>query len=210
MIKNFNTEDFYEDEVMGLTDSNLPDPITLEYYNRLANREIFWNDDIDEELVEMSMQIIKWNREDKNIPVENRTPIKIYINSNGGCVNSVFNFINVIQLSKTPIYTIGMGKCYSSGGLLLIAGHKRLIFEDTNCLVHDGSTGAFGAVGKVMDSLEFTQKVEERIKQFIIKNTNITSKLYDKNYRRDWWLSAEETIEMGMADKIITDLDEIL
>jgi len=210
MVKDFDVDTLYDDDIKSLAQLNLPDPSTLDYYNRLAHREIFWNAEIDESLIEISMLILKWNREDKNVEIENRIPIKIYINSDGGCVNSVFNFINIIQLSKTPVYTIGMGKCYSSGGLLLMAGHKRLIFEDTACLVHDGSTGAFGTTGKVIDSLEFTQKIEDRIKKYILKNTKITSKLYDKNYRRDWWLSAEEIVEMGIADKIITDLDEIL
>ena len=91
-----------------------------------------------------------------------------------------------------------------------MAGHKRYIFKDTTFLLHDGSTGAFGSVSKVVDSLEFTQKTEKRMKEFILSNTDIDEDLYDKNYRRDWFMFSDEIIKYGVADKIITDLNEIL
>jgi len=209
-IKDFNIDFLYEDEVKDLTKGVLPEPDLLDFYNRLSRRQIFWNTEIDEALVDMSMQIIQWNSEDKDKKQEDKVPIKIYINSNGGCLTSVMNFINLIKLSKTPVYTIAMAKAYSSGGLLLMAGHKRFVFPDTTCLIHNGSTGAYGDTGKVMDNLEFTQKLEERVKKYILANTKISIKQYEKNYRRDWWLFAEECIDIGVADTIITDLDEII
>ena len=198
------------DEVMDLSKTTLPDPYLLDYYNRLSQRQLLINEYIDESLIDFSYQILKWNKEDKNKSNEDKTPIRIYINSGGGCLNSAMNLINIIQLSKTPIYTIAMGKAYSAGGLLLMSGHKRFVFPDTTVLIHDGSTGAFGDTGKVIDNLAFTQKLEDRVKKYIMANTKITAKLYDKNYRRDWWLFPEEIIELQIADFIITDLDEIL
>jgi ATP-dependent protease ClpP protease subunit len=88
-------------------------------------------------------------------------------------------------------------------------GH-RYIFPDTSVLIHDGSTGAMGDTGKVIDNLEFTQKQEERVKKYILANTNITTKLYDKNYRRDWFMFSDEMLNLHIIDNIITDLDEIL
>ena len=210
-MNKINWDVFIDEETKEIGKVNLPDPELLDYYTRLSNREIIINTDIDEYLIDFSMKIIDWNKEDKDIEdISKRTPIKVFINSDGGCVNSVMNFINLIKLSKTPVWTIALGKAFSSGGLLLMAGHKRFIFENTEVLVHDGSTGAFGDVGKVIDSLERTQKLEERLKKYILANTKITSKLYDKNYRRDWWLFSDEIIELSIADKIITDLNEIL
>jgi ATP-dependent protease ClpP protease subunit len=136
----------------------------------LLDRQIFFNDIIDDNLVAFYYQILQWNKEDKDVLVENRKPIKIFINSDGGEVDAVMNFIDMIKLSKTPIITIGMGKCYSSGGLMLIAGHKRYILSNTKFLLHDGSTGAIGNTGKVLDNLEFTQKMEQRLKNYILEN----------------------------------------
>lgn len=206
----FDFEVLIDDDIKTLSKTNLPDYYLLSFYKRLVNREIFWNDDIDTDLVDFSWQILEWNRQDKDTLIENRKPIIIYINSDGGCLNSVMNFIDVIKLSKTPVITIAMGKAYSAGGLLLMAGHKRYIFKDTTFLLHDGSTGAFGSVSKVVDSLEFTQKTEKRMKEFILSNTDIDEDLYDKNYRRDWFMFSDEIIKYGVADKIITDLNEIL
>ena len=199
----FDLEVLIDDDIKTLSKTDLPDYYLLSFYKRLANREIFWNCDVDTDLVDFSWQILEWNR-------ENRKPIIIYINSDGGCLNSTMNFIDMIKLSKTPVITIAMGKAYSAGGLLLMAGHKRYIFKDTTFLLHDGSTGAFGSVSKVVDSLEFTQKTEKRMKEFILANTKINEDLYDKNYRRDWFMFSDEIIKYGVADKIIIDLSEIL
>jgi len=211
MIMKKNWDIFFEEEVKELTKLNLPDPETLDYYERTENREIFWNCDIDDSLVDFSLMIIKWNKQDKGKSINERIPIKIFINSNGGELPAVLNFINILQLSKTPVYTIALGKAYSSAGLMLLAGSKghRYVFQDTTALIHAGSTGAMGNTDKVLDNFEFTQRQEKRVKDFIVANTNITDKLYTKNYRKDWWLTSDEIILLGLADKIVTDLDEI-
>lgn len=142
--------------------------------------------------------------------IEDRQPIKIFINSDGGYVATVLHVIDMIHLSKTPVYTIGMGRVYSAGGLLLMAGHKRYIFPHTSCLIHDGSSGAIGSIGKMIDNLEFTKELEKRIKQYILSSTRITEEIYDQNYRRDWFMFSEEIIKLGIADEIVTDIDTIL
>ena len=201
-------EDFADME--GVLDTSLPDPGLLELYRRLRKREIVWNDEIDDATIDIALYIKKWNEEDKGVAPEYRKPIKIFINSDGGSVDTVLDVIDMIRLSKTPIYTIGMGRVYSAGGLLLMAGHKRYIFSHTSCLIHDGSSGAIGSIGKMLDNLEFTKRLEEKMKQYILTSTHITDEMYTQNYRRDWFLFSEEMIELGIADEIVTDIDTIL
>lgn len=207
LMDEFN-EDFSDME--GLFDTTLPDPTMVEFYRRLKNREILWNDDIDDATIDIALYIKKWNDEDKDLAIEDRQPIKIFINSDGGYVATVLHVIDIIHLSKTPVYTIGMGRVYSAGGLLLMAGHKRYIFPHTSCLIHDGSSGAIGSIGKMIDNLEFTKELEKRIKQYILSSTRITEEIYDQNYRRDWFMFSEEIIKLGIADEIVTDIDTIL
>lgn len=209
MNRNFMFAEDFED-IGELTESTLPPPELVEFYRGLNNREIVWNDVISDCTISIPLYIIKWNREDRDIPVEERKPIKIWINSDGGDTNVTLFLANVISLSKTPIITIGMGRSYSSGGLLLMAGHKRLIFDSTSVLIHDGSSGAIGDTGKVIDNLEFTKEMEVRVRDFILKHTQIPAELLDKNYRRDWFLFSEDVIKYGIADKIITDIDEVI
>lgn len=211
MEKDFVTFEFGKsyDEMANI---KLPDPTLLDYYNRLSNREIWINTDIDESVVEWTQQILQWNREDKDLGLSQKKPIKIFINSNGGCLNSIMHFITVLQLSKTPVMTIGLGKCYSSGGLLLMSGNKgmRYIFDTTSILVHDGGTGSASDTGKFIDYAEYIKMTEKRTKDYILHNTKITEEEYDKNYRRDWWILSDDAIRLGIADKIITDLNEII
>ena len=197
-------------EIANLLDRTLPDPSLLEYYRMRTKREIMWNADIEDDILEVSLAIRKWNVEDNGIEVDKRVPIKIFINSDGGSVDAVMNVIDLIKLSKTPVITIGMGKVYSAGGLLLMAGHKRYIFKHTSCLIHDGSSGAVGSIGKLIDNLKFTEKLKALIKEYIISSTKITEQMFDANYRRDWFMFSDEMIELGVADEIIDDIDTIL
>ena len=211
MNKDFLTFEFgktYEE----MANVKLPDPTLLDYYNRVSNREIWINTDIDEAVVEWTQQILQWNREDKGIEPSKRTVIKVFINSNGGCLNSIMHLITILQMSTTSVMTIGLGKCYSSGGLLLMSGNKgmRYIFDTTSVLIHDGGTGSASDTGKFIDYAEYVKMTEKRTKEYILKNTKITEDEYDKNYRRDWWILGDEAIRLGVADKIITSLDEIL
>lgn len=201
----------YEEECQEeYTDFELPPPELVEFYRRLSDREIVWNDIITDCMIDVPLYIINWNKEDADVPIEERKPIKIFINTNGGDLSMTMLTASVIALSKTPVITIGMGRAYSGGALLLMSGHKRLIFDSTSVLIHDGSSGAIGDTGKVLDSLEFTKDSEDRVIQFILSHTRITSELMKENYRRDWYMFSEDVIYYGVADKIITDIDEIL
>ena len=209
-------KDMFELDIMSdigdYANIKLPDPTLLDYYKRLNNREILINQGIDDGIVEWTQEIIDWNKEDKDIKdYSKRKPIKIFINSNGGSLNAIMELITICNLSKTPVYAIGMGKCYSAGGLLLmgIPRGNRYILSSTEALIHDGSTGSYGDTGKVLDDLERTKKIEEDTKQFILSHTKITESEYDKNYRKNWWLDANEIIEKGVADHIITNIEEL-
>lgn len=208
-------KDLFQIDVLGdlsdLANIKLPDPTLLDYYKRLNRREILINQEIDDGVVEWTQEIIEWNREDQGIDISKRIPIKIFINSNGGSLNAIMELITLCNLSKTPVIAIGMGKCYSSGGLLLMGIPKgnRYILSTTEALVHDGSTGSIGDTGKVLDDLEYTKKTEESTKRFILEHTNISNELYDKNYRRNWWLDSSEIIKYGLADHIIENIEEL-
>lgn len=187
----------------------LPDPSLAEYYIRKRNREILLNTCIYDDFAETYQDIIRWNKEDEGIDPKDRKPIKIYINSDGGVVSAVMAVCDLLIMSKTPVITIGLGKCYSSGGLLLMAGSKRYLLPNCTILIHDGSSGAEGSTGKMMDSLEFTKELEKRVKQYIISRTAITEQTYDMMYRRDWWIFAEDAVRLQIANKIVTDISEI-
>lgn len=206
MDKNVQTLELDFSDLGGLMDQSLPDPSTVEFYRGLNNRCILWNTEIDDNLVELVWYILRWNREDEGLSREERKPICLLLNSDGGSVSAAMCLVDAIRLSETPVYTIGMGRVYSAAALLMIAGHKRFVLPGTTCLIHDGSLGASGDVGKMLDNLEFTKRQEARVRQYILEQTKIPASVFDANYRRDWFLFSEEMVEYGIADRVLTSL----
>lgn len=145
-----------------------------------------------------------WNSYDEkqNIPKEDRTPIKIFINSNGGSLIETFIIINSIKMSKTPVWTIVTGAAYSGGAFSLIAGHKRFAYPNASIMFHEGSTGNSGDAHKFRNFADFYDKQLDQLKTIVLDNTKITDEYYEKNKRDDLWLTPEEAIELGVIDEI--------
>jgi ATP-dependent Clp protease protease subunit len=184
----------------------------LDTYTDRKNRLIFIDYDIDDTLLrEVGRQIIEYNREDKGKSVDERTPIVILINSGGGCLDSTYATIAIMETSKTPIITVNMNCAYSAAGLILMAGHKRYCMPRSQVLIHSGSAqGISGNYEDIQESTKSYKKMVEEMREFIISKTKIDKALMKKNQSRDWYLPTSEQIDLGVVDEIITDLDSIL
>lgn len=183
-------------------------------YRDLKQRKLFLNDIIDIYSIEFIVKnILQFNREDKDIPVEERTPILLYVTSNGGEVDAGFQLIDAIQNSKTPVYTINLGYQYSMALIVGLAGHKRFATRNAKFLMHDGSSFIYNSSAKAQDQMEFQARIEARTKEYILNRTKITSEEYDSKLRNEWYLFADEAKEKGITDFIIgedCDIDEIV
>ena len=197
------------EEVMGLGKAVLPEPTLLDYYNQKAQRQIYINDIIDDRCVDDAYHIIQWNKEDKDIPVEQRKKIKIFLHTDGGCVAGMNALISAIQLSKTPIITIGMGKIFSAGAMILLAAKERLLLPTSRVMIHKGSSGIISDVNKIIDYSKFLEKDNELTKEYILKNTKITPKKYKEVEDKDLYLFPNECIELGIATKIVDNIEEL-
>ena len=184
------------------------------YLRDLKQRKLFINMAIDQSsIMAVVRHIMQYNAEDRDIPVEKRKPILLYLTSEGGQVDAGFELIDVIRASKTPIYTINLGYWYSMGFLIGIAGHKRFATKNSKMLMHDGSTFVYNSGAKAQDQMRFQAKTDERIKQYVLSRSKITSDDYDRQFRSEWYLFADEAKEMGFVDYIIDDdceIDEVV
>ena len=187
----------------------LPDPALLYYYQNYADRVYWVEGEIDESIMDLSKLIIKCNLEDKDVPVEERKPIKIFISSNGGLLDETMSLVKLIGISKTPVYTIDACYAYSAASLILISGHKRYAMPGTKCLFHSGSGGASGTFEQVQAATEDYKKMVEQMQEYIMSRTNIEKKLFNKKKAQDWYLDANEMLERGVVDEIVDDLDKI-
>jgi len=184
------------------------------YIQDLKQRKLYLNTDIDQFAVAgVVRHILQINREDKELPVEQRAPIILYVASNGGEANSGFELIDVIAASKTPVYTVNLGYQFSMGFLIGLAGHKRFAMKNAKFLMHDGSNFVYNSGTKAQDQMEFYRRAEERIRQYVIKHSRLTEEEYDNKLRVEWYLFADEAKEKGFVDAIIgvdCDIDEII
>ena len=155
--------------------------------------------------------IMDCNREDADIPVEERKPIKLYINSPGGDVCEGFALISAIELSKTPVYTINIGQWSSMSFYIGITGHKRFSLPNMTFLLHDGSTGAFGSANKVQDRVDFDKRFErDVIKKHVLSHGKMSEREYDAQVRVEYYMLPVDALELGFIDEIVTDISSIL
>ena len=99
------------------------------------------------------------------------------------------------------------------GFLIGLAGHKRYATQNAKFLHHDGTNVIINSGAKVKDQMEFQEKIEARIKKYVIGQTRITEKEYDTHLRQEWYLFADEAKEYGIVDYIIgvdCDIDEVI
>lgn len=156
-------------------------------------------------------QIIDFNEEDKDLDVEERIPIRLFINSPGGDVSEGFPLVSIIELSKTPVYTINIGKWASMAFWIGIAGHKRFALPYTEFLMHEGSLFMAGSAGSVQDIVDFNKRYTEKIvKKHVLKHSKMSSEEYDANSRRENYMLSEDALKYGFIDEIITDINAIL
>lgn len=177
-------------------------------------RMIVLNTEVTAETMSViSTSIALINKEDKDIPVEEREPIIVWIDSPGGSVISGMGVANIIECSTTPVIGVVCGSACSMACLLSMAFDTTYSFKDSIFLLHDGEFAVDNSTGKFEDAIKLYYMLEDKKKNFITSHTKITEEYYEKNYRKELYLSADEAKELGIIDYIIgedVDLDEIL
>lgn len=179
----------------------------IDHYQSFNDRNIVIGEIGYEIAVGVDSVIRFWNSVDneENIPVEERKPIKIFIHSPGGLLTSTFTIIDAIKMSKTPVYTIAMGETYSGGFFTFLAGHKKFAYPHASFLYHEGATANGGDANKFRNFAKFYEVQLEQLRQVVLDNSSISEEEYEKHIKDDWWLTAEEAVNYGIADAIITE-----
>ncbi len=187
------------------------DELRREYYD---NRILVFNDEIDDFMIDdFALWILKWNKEDVNVPVEKRKPIKLYISSPGGNVFTSNLISDVIEASKTPIWGVALDLVASAGLSIYLSCHRRIAFKNSAFLLHDGSVMIENSRKKSKDVMDFFNQGDERTKNHILEHTNIDSDFYDSIYSDEYWFYSQKGKELGVVHEIIGEdisMDEIM
>lgn len=187
----------------------LPDPDLRNYYQDEHDR-VFWvTNEINDGLLELVKMIMRCNREDKGKPVEERAPIKVFIDSPGGDVLALWTTVKAIEISKTPVYTINYCTAFSAAADLLASGHKRFALPGTSAMVHSGSCMFGGTMEQAESMKKHFDKLGKKVTDYFLAHTKVDPKMFKKKAPSDWYFDENDMLEYGLIDEIITDLDTI-
>lgn len=188
----------------------LPAPELITFYRNLENRVLWLDSEVDDSFTEFARYIIDWNREDMNVPVENRKPIKLMILSYGGDLSINNMLINLIKISKTPVWGINMGHADSAGCFIFMSCHKRLAMPNSTFLIHKGSASFDGTYEEVTSHVLEYQRVVDELCDYIMNHSNISESILNENIWGEWFITAKEAVDYGFVDKIVDDINDIL
>ena len=131
--------------------------------------------------------------------------ITFFINSPGGIVSSGFSILDTMALISSPVSTVCMGLAASMGSILLSAGEKgeRYIFPLGEVMIHQPSVGMVqGSAADLEIQSRQIIKTKNISAEILSKNCNQPLKQILKDFDRDYWMNANESVGYGIVDKI--------
>jgi ATP-dependent Clp protease, protease subunit len=132
--------------------------------------------------------------------------IALYINSPGGVVTSGMAVYDTMQFIKPAVSTLCIGQAASMGSLLLAAGHKDMRFATPNAriMVHQPSGGFQGQASDIERHARDILKMKRRLNEVYVKHCGRTYEEVEQTLDRDNFMSADEALDWGLIDKVIT------
>jgi len=132
--------------------------------------------------------------------------IYFYINSPGGVITSGLSMFDTMNYIKPDIVTICMGQAASMGAFLLSSGTKgkRYALPNARIMIHQPSGGAQGQSTDIQIQAQEIQRLKDTLNQILADQTGKTAKRLEKDTERDNFMSAEEAVEYGLIDKVLT------
>lgn len=187
----------------------LPDPSLLLYYKNYKDRIVYMDFEIGVDAYEIAKELIRWNLDDKDIPVEERKPIRLMLFNGGGSADVMMCIYDIIKSSKTPIYGYNLGLCASAAFWIFAGCHRRFMMKNANVLIHDGSAEFSNTGSKILDNMKEYKKTIEVLQNMILENTKIPKATLTKKWKDEWNLGADECLKYEICDKIVDSLDEL-
>lgn len=174
------------------------------YSRLLKDRIIFLGDEVNNDTANAVIaQMLFLEADDPN------KDINFYINSPGGMVTAGFAIYDTMQYIKCDVSTICVGLAASMGAFLLAGGTKgkRIALPNAEIMIHQPSGGARGQATEIEIAAENILKTKKRLNEILAENTGKSVEQVTIDTERDHYLSAQEALEYGLVDKILTRND---
>lgn len=178
-------------------------------YNK-ENRLFYISNDIDNGEIgsictELLNVLAEDDKKDKKEKKYKRKPIKIYIQSFGGCIYDMWTLIDIMLNSKTPIYTYCTGYAMSAGFKIFLAGHRRFMSKHAVLMYHQVSDLFGGKYKDIKEKMEDLTLVQKEIEEYVKNRSKVSQKKLNhiKKTKKDWYIRLEEALEYGFATDIL-------
>lgn len=136
-----------------------------------------------------------------------KKPIELYMSSPGGCPYALLRLYDAIQNSSCQIKFFGSGEICSAATWIMACCDERYLTPNTYVLIHDSGSYETGEIpAKLTDAyiaIDQERRLQDRLNKIYTDNSRMPLEFWTEIVKRDTWLSAEETIMLGLADKIV-------
>lgn len=136
---------------------------------------------------------------------ESKDPITIFINSQGGHVESGDTIHDIVRYIDAPVRMVGTGWVASAGALIYVAVpvERRFSLPNTRFLLHQPAGGARGSASDVEIEAKEILRMRERLNRLFAERTGQPLERIEDDTRRNFWLDAQAAVEYGLVGKII-------
>jgi len=140
-----------------------------------------------------------------------RSDISLWINSPGGSVSAMLAIHDVMRLIPNDVSTLAMGMAASAGQFLLSAGTpgKRFALPHARVLLHQGSAGIGGTAVDIEIQADDLRHTRDTVLGLISQHTGQDRDTVERDSRRDRWFSAEQALDYGFVDQVISSIDDV-
>lgn len=172
----------------------------------VKSRTLVLSEPVSSEMVEKSVQLLTLMEAD-----DASKPVTVLINSPGGEAYSGLGLYDTLRYIRPTIRVVVNGLCASAGILLLLAGDKgqRFSLPHSRFMIHQPRGGARGTSSDIQIEANEIKKLREIYFKIIARECGKPAETIQKDADRDLWMSAEEALEYGIIDKIITNRGEM-
>lgn len=173
------------------------------YSRLLKERIIFLGEEVNEHTANLVVaQLLHLAYEDP------KADISLYINSPGGSVYDGLAIYDTMQFIKPDVATYGIGLQASMGAFLLSSGAKgkRFALPNSRIMIHQPSSGTQGKISDQEITLREGIYLKKRLNEILAKNTGQKLAKIEKDVDRDFWMSADESVDYGLVDKVVKNL----
>jgi ATP-dependent Clp protease protease subunit len=138
-------------------------------------------------------------------------PIRMFINSPGGHVESGDTIFDIIRFVRAPVQVIGTGWVASAGALIFIAAKKenRFCLPNTRFMLHQPSGGTMGKASDIAIEAKEIIRMRQRLNETFARETGQPLEKVIRDTERNYWMSGEEAVTYGLAHKVITLATEL-